>query len=105
MATPPGAISAGLPAGLISRAHLADVLIVFGFLVAYALLVLISPTRRCRCNPGLQRARCRKCGSRGRRYRIGAAAVHRFVWSVLLRRLMEHRRESLADQRTGRQEP
>ena len=70
-----------------------------GVLVALRILfVLRYPIRRCGCRPGITRRRCTKCHAYGYRYRRGATAIHRFAWSVLLGRLMERRREAVAEQ-------
>jgi len=91
-----------VPLWVFSRAHLLPALVACGLVLAWSLFVLASPTRRCRCKPGKTRARCRKCKGHGRRYRRGAVAVHRFAWSVLLRRLMENRRDALTAERQER---
>lgn len=67
-----------------------------GLLAAYCLLIFISPTEPCDCEPGRKRGRCRKCKGTGRRYRPGAVAVHRFYWLALGNRLRERRREEVA---------
>jgi hypothetical protein len=79
----------------LSRAHLAEFVAATAIVTAYCLVVLASPTKRCRCQPGRERARCRRCKRTGRRYRFGAVAVHRFYWSVGGSRLLEKRREQL----------
>lgn len=84
--------------GVFSQAHLTSALMAFGMVAAYCLFVLAVPTRRCGCAPGRGRGGCRRCRGTGRRRRLGAAAVHRFVWSVLMRRLMAKRRETIAAQ-------
>lgn len=101
----PAASYAGVPLWMFSRAHLLSALVAFGLVAAWCLFVLASPTRRCHCLPGKMRARCRKCRGHGRRYRRGATAIHRFAWSVLLRRLMNNRRDDLAEQRATRPVP
>lgn len=90
------------PAWILTRGRLVDLLLVAGLVALRCLFILRYPIRKCHCKPGLTRAHCRKCRSFGLRYRRGATAVHRFAWSVLLRRLMERRREAVADQLSER---
>jgi hypothetical protein len=102
-ATPKGTLpvspllaNAALPLAFLSRPHLAAFAIAAAVVIAYCLLVLAAPTKRCRCQPGQERARCRRCKRTGRHYRPGAVAIHRFYWSVLGSRRLEKRREQLA---------
>jgi hypothetical protein len=48
------------------------VLVILTLVVIYALFLLVSPTRACRCA-----GRCRRCKGTGRRFRLGARLVHR----------------------------
>lgn len=80
-----------------SRGHLIMAAWVAGLLLAYVALVFISPTQRCRCEPGKERLRCRRCKGAGRHYRPGAVMVHRFYWSVAGDRLRERRRDEIDD--------
>jgi len=63
------------------------VLLAAGFAVAYALFVLVRPTKVCpRCHGTMRvvrgtRIRPCKCKN-GHVYRFGATAVHRFFWSI-----------------------
>ncbi len=86
------------PAWILTRGQLHGLLILAVLVLARCLFVLRYPIRKCSCKPGLTRARCPRCRAFGFRYRRGATAIHRFAWSVLLRRLMERRREAVADQ-------
>ena len=68
-------------------------------LVLYALVVLVSPTRRCpRCHrERVTRHRrravpCPRCHARGRVFRPGARLVHRAFWLAAGQRLMERRK-------------
>jgi hypothetical protein len=87
--------SASLPAGLVTREHLAAALIVFCLLAGRALFVLRNPVRRCHCLPGFARARCRRCRATGWKRRRGATAIHRFYWSVRGSAVLERRRDQL----------
>jgi hypothetical protein len=73
--------------------------------LAYCLLCLISPTRRCPACAGMRvlfhgrgkrkpPRRCPRCKAHGRVTRRGAGAVHRFVWSVLGGQLRHDRKDS-----------
>jgi len=83
-------------------------------LIAAAVLVLISPTRRCaRCKGELVcRSRwtgrlggCKRCRGTGRHYRHGATLVHKIRWIITreLRELAAERRERISSQPEGRQ--
>ena len=83
----------GLTPGEILRLILAALAVA----VVYALFVLVRPTGPCgKCDgrrnyrKGNQLVRCTRCKD-GRRYRLGALAVHRLFWSVLGDRLTERR--------------
>ena len=83
--------------GGMTLADLRVILAGFAVLVLRALLVLARPTTQCgRCHgnrtyrKGKRLIRC-NCID-GRRYRLGAVAVHRFWWLVLGERLAENRR-------------
>lgn len=82
------------PSSTAIHVHLSGVLMLGALALAYCLFVLIKPTHKCWCEPGRHRAQHKRCHGTGRVYYPGAATVHRFVWSVLLRRLMEARRDS-----------
>jgi hypothetical protein len=90
------------------------VVILFALGLGYCALCLVRPTRRCgRCR-GTRRAKrrlgllgktaqCRKCRGRGKHKRLGATAVHRFAWSVLLGPLMEQRHERIKERNTRKE--
>ena len=68
----------------------------------YAALRLMFPTARCpRClgkrvtRRGRRVSKCWLCHGNGRVVWPGATAVHRFFWSVLGRRLMDRRKETI----------
>lgn len=86
------------PVWILTRGHVTDLLLIGGLVLLRCLFLLRYPIRKCRCGPGLARLRCRRCRGHGYAYRRGATAVHRFAWSVVLRRLMERRREAVAEQ-------
>jgi hypothetical protein len=52
------------------------VLVILGLLAAYAVLVLIFPTRAC-ASCARHRGPCPRCNGSGRRFRLGARLVHR----------------------------
>jgi hypothetical protein len=72
--------------------------------IAWLLLMLAAPTRRCARCKGERVARswltgrmggCKRCRSTGRHYRRGATLVHRLKWLIVaeLRELAAGRRE------------
>ena len=68
------------------------ILVGLAVLAVYCLICLLSPTRGCpRCRgtrvggSGRKIQACTKCKGTGRTRRIGATAVHRFVWSIARR--------------------
>jgi hypothetical protein len=76
--------------------------------IAWLLLVLVAPTRRCpRCKGERvavsyltgRRGGCPRCRAQGRCYRRGATWVHRVKWLVVaeLRSLAAERRDRKAD--------
>lgn len=88
-----------MPAWLFSRPGLTTTLVIAVVVIVYCLLVLAMPTGRCwRCR-GKVRGGCTRCRNTGRRYHLGATAIHRFYWSALGNRLRERRREQLAEAR------
>jgi hypothetical protein len=85
---------------LIIHAILAGLLV----LIAWAVLVLCSPTRRCtRCKGELvarhwltrRLGGCKRCRGTGRHYRRGAVLVHRLKWLIVaeLRQLAADRQD------------
>ncbi len=86
------------------------ILIGFGLVVGYCVLCLVRAGRRCGRCKGTRRSKrylglwgpvgkCRKCRGHGRHKRLGATAVHRFMWAVVGERWMERRRQRLDDRR------
>jgi DnaJ-class molecular chaperone len=68
------------------------ILIRLAAVVVYALVCLVSSTRRCArcggtsvCRNESQVRTCAQCRGAGRTRRIGATTVHRFVWSAARR--------------------
>jgi len=85
------------------------ILLVLVAFIAWALVVLVSPTRRCARCKGERVARnrwtgrmggCKRCRGTGRHYRRGATAVHRVRWIIAreLRELAAERRDRKAGQ-------
>jgi hypothetical protein len=81
-------------------------LAVLAALAVYAAVCLVSPTRRCpKCHgqrvivkAGKRPKPCERCRRTGGRVpRIGAATIHRWLWSVLGDGLMERRRASMRE--------
>ena len=76
----------------------------------YAGLRLIFPTARCPwcmgkrvTRQGKRASKCRLCDGHGRLVWPGATAAHRFLWSVLGRRLMDRRKEVIHARIAGRE--
>jgi hypothetical protein len=86
-------------------------LIALAALVAYCLLALVKPTRKCgRCKGAPRRSKrwlglfgpmgkCRRCKGKRRHPRRGAQLVHRFAWLVISD-IRERRHERLKGQDT-----
>ena len=72
-----------------------DALLIVAVLTGYSLFLLVSPQGRCwRC---WGKRRCKRCKGTGKRRRLAAVAVHRFLWSVIGDRLAERHRERHQD--------
>lgn len=82
----------------VTRVHTEWFLVAAAAVAVYCLVVLASPTVKCRCKPGRERGKCKRCRSYGRRYMPGAVAVHRFFWNVLGHHLLATRKAKIADQ-------
>lgn len=84
-----------------------DALLIVAVLTGYSLFLLASPQGRCwrcwgkrRCKRWIwfgRLVRCRRCKGTGKRRRLAAVAVHRFLWSVIGDRLAGRHRERQQD--------